>query len=77
MRLATDPVAAIPANRAIPAQPAQPKFQPLRIHEVLDHAERAAIAQSPFDDLVPARDIVFFSAFVNVLVDEQHSSILG
>src|ERR1700723_2855339 len=77
MRLSTDPVAAIPANRAIPAQPTQPEFQSLRIYEVLDDAERAAITQPSFADLGSARDIGFFSAFVDVLVDEQHPSILG
>ena len=43
VRLATDPVPAVPANRAVPTEPTQPEFQLVRIHKVLDHAERAAI----------------------------------
>ena len=61
----------------IPAQPAQPEFQLLWIHEVLDHAERAAVAQPPLDDLIPARDIGLFPTFIDVLVDEQHPSVPG
>src|SRR5258708_12528356 len=76
-RLAIYPVAAVPADRAIPAQPAQPEFQLLWVHEVLDHAERAAIAQPPLDDLIPARHIGLFPAFIDVLVDEQHPSVSG
>src|SRR5215813_15186457 len=76
-RLATDPVAAVPANRAIPAQPAQPEFQPVRIHKILDHAERAAITQPPLSDLGPAHDIGLFPAFIDMLVDEQHPPLPG
>src|SRR5580693_7962123 len=76
-RLARYPVAAVPADRAIPAQPAQPELQLLWLHEVLDHAERAAIAQPPLDDLIPARHIGLLPAFIDVLVDEQHPSVLG
>src|ERR1700722_12575470 len=76
-RLAVYPVTAVPADRGIPAQLAQPEFQLLRVHEVLDHAERAAIAQPPLDDLIVARDIGFFLPFIDVLVDEQHSPVPG
>src|ERR1700727_2796995 len=74
-RLATYPVAAVPADRAIPAQPAQPQFQLLRVHEVLDHAERAAIVQPPLDDLIPARHVGLFPTFIDVLIDEQHPPV--
>jgi hypothetical protein len=50
--LAIYPSAAVLADCAIPAQSAQPEFQLLWVHEVLDHAERAAIAQPPLDDLI-------------------------
>src|SRR5262245_52701030 len=75
--LAIDPAAADPTDHAIPAHPAQPEFQLLRLHEVLDHAERAAITQPPLDDLFLARDIGLFPAFINVLVDEQHLAAPG
>jgi hypothetical protein len=69
MRLAIYPADVVPADRAIPAQPAQPQLQFLWVHEVLDHAERAAITQPPLDYLIQARDIGLFPAFIDVLVD--------
>lgn len=77
IRLAIYPVAALPADRAIPAQPAQPEFQLPWVHEVLDHTELTAIAQPPLDDLIAARDIGLFPAFIDVLVDEQHPAPVG
>ena len=52
--LAADPVAAVSPDLAIPTDPTQPALEPLRVHEVLDDAELAAILQLPFDDLIPA-----------------------
>src|SRR5262249_515875 len=76
-RLATDPVAAVPANPPIPPHPPSLQVQPVRIHKILDPAERPPITKPPLNDLGPAHDIGLFVAFVDVLVDEQHSTILG
>ena len=65
-RLSADPVAAFSADRAIPTQTPQPKFEALRIHKVLDHTKAAAITQLPLNDLVLIGEIRLFLAFVHV-----------
>ena len=69
----------LPSRRITQSQPSRRSRSSSScwVHEVLDHAERAAIAQPPLDDLIPARHIGLFPAFIDVLVDEQHPSVPG
>jgi hypothetical protein len=74
--LAAYPVAAVLVNLAVPSQVQQPVLQRVWVDRILHDPERPAIFQPPFDDLVGVRDPGFLLAF-DVLVDEQHPSVLG
>jgi hypothetical protein len=69
---------ASPYTKWPPSRPiaqSQPGFHLLWVREVLGPAERAAIAQPPLDDLIPARHIGLVPGFIDVPVDERHPPV--
>src|SRR3954470_14322329 len=70
--LAADPVVAVAPDPEVPADGMEPTLKSLRVHEVLDDAVSAAIAQASFDDLIFAGQIPLLFADVDVFVHEQH-----
>jgi len=76
-RLAANPVAAVRANLTVPSHLPHLILQCPRVHKILHDPELPAVSQPPFDDLVGTLNVGFFLTDTDVLIDEQHSSILN
>jgi len=75
--LADDPIVAVPADAALPAEPVQPGGQLAGADEDFDQAVLGAVGEPPADDFVAACGIGLLAADVYMLIDEEHPAIPG
>src|SRR6266568_1806676 len=75
--LADNPVIAVPADAALPAELVQPGAHLAGVDEDFDQAVLGAVAEPPPDDFVAARHIGLLAVDVRMLVDEEHTARPG